>query len=106
MDTMSTVNIISIILGVVGGTGQIIASRRPVIGWTISLGLQPLWCVFYIAVGGYGLLLMSTYYGLAAFLNLRTAWRRRRAGQAPVQLCDHCRHETAAAASTAETTTG
>lgn len=70
---MDTVNILSTTLAVLGITGQIVAVRRPIIGWGLSIALQPIWYAFYITVGGYPLLALSTGYLIAAALHLRKA---------------------------------
>ena len=67
------------LLAAIGITGQLVASRRPVIGWSISIGSQPLWYVFYFSVGAYPLMLLSTGYLIAAVLHLRKALRTRAA---------------------------
>ena len=68
---------LSTALGVVGLTGQLVASRNPIVGWTISIAAQPLWYAFYITVGGWGLIPLSTGYLIAAVLHLRKALRGR-----------------------------
>lgn len=65
--------LLSTVLGITGVTGLMVASRNPVLGWTISITVQPLWYAFYISVGAYGLLPLSTGYLIAAILNLRAA---------------------------------
>jgi hypothetical protein len=72
---------LSLILGIVGITGQVIASRNPRAGWTISLANQPLWVLFAIVTHQYGLLLMNAGYATAAVLNLRRARRDQRTRQ-------------------------
>jgi hypothetical protein len=74
---MNTALILSSALGIVGVTGQVIAARNPIAGWTISIAAQPLWFAFYITVGGWPLLILSTGYLYAAIVNLRTALRAR-----------------------------
>lgn len=66
---------LSLILGIVGVTGQIVTSRNPRIGWAISLANQPLWIVFALTTGQYGLLLLTAGFTAAAALNLRRARR-------------------------------
>lgn len=63
----------SVILGLAGILGQLLMSRRPIAGWTIALLNQPLWVLFAILTGSYGLLLMTPGYLLAAAINLRKA---------------------------------
>lgn len=69
---------LSIILGVVGVSGQVVASRNALAGWTISLAAQPLWYAFTFTTGQYGLLILNTGYAIAAVLNIRRALRDRR----------------------------
>lgn len=63
----------SVILGLAGIAGQLLMTRRPIAGWTIALLNQPLWVLFALLSGSYGLLLMTPGYLLAAGLNLRRA---------------------------------
>lgn len=74
---------LSLILGIVGITGQVVASRNARAGWTISLLNQPLWVLFALATSQYGLLIMNAGYATAAVLNLRRAHRDQQARQSP-----------------------
>lgn len=71
--------VLSLLLGVAGITGQIVASRRPIVGWTISLLNQPLWIALALATHQYGLLLLTPGYVAAAAINLRRAVLRSQA---------------------------
>jgi len=75
---MNTTLALSTALGAMGVTGQIVAAHRPIIGWSISIAAQPLWYAFYITVGAWPLLVLSTGYFLAATLHLRKALIARR----------------------------
>lgn len=66
---------LSLILGVAGVAGQLLALRHPRAGWAIALANQPLWVALAITTGQYGLLLTCPGYATAAFLQLRRAHR-------------------------------
>lgn len=83
MNGMDPALLLSTLIAAFGITAQILASRRPVAGWSVSLAIQPLWYAFYFATGGYALMLLSTGYAYAAFLHLRRALR---AGRKPARL--------------------
>lgn len=68
---------LSTIIGAVGCAGQLIAVRSAIIGWTISVAIQPLWYAFYLTVGGWPLIPLSTVYAAAALLHLRKGLRAR-----------------------------
>ncbi len=57
--------LLSLLLGVIGVTGQFVAVRRPRAGWAICLAGQPLWVVFAVVHGQYGLLLLTAGYTAA-----------------------------------------
>lgn len=69
---------LSLVIGAFGVTGQLVMLKRPVIGWSISLCLQPFWYALAFTTGAYGLLVLNTGYFIAAILNLRKALRARR----------------------------
>lgn len=65
----------SLILGLAGVAGQLLISRRPVLGWAIAALNQPLWVVFAFLSGHLGLLVLTPGYLIAAVINLRKARR-------------------------------
>jgi hypothetical protein len=74
MDLATT---LSFILGIVGVTGQFVTARNPVLGWGISIAVQPVWYTFSIVSGSYGLLLLNTGFFAAAIVNFRKARQAR-----------------------------
>lgn len=83
---MDTVDVLSTTLATLGITGQLVAVRRPIAGWGMSIGLQPLWYAFYIVVGGYPMLALSTGYLISGVLHLRKSLR------GPACTCPTCPH--------------
>lgn len=69
--------VLSLILGIVGVTGQVVAARRPRAGWAICLAGQPLWVLFAVTTGQYGLLLLTAGYTVAQIRLLRATRRQR-----------------------------
>jgi hypothetical protein len=88
MTIMDTAFALSTAIGSLGVTGQLIASRHPVAGWSISIAAQPLWYAFYISVGGWGLIPLSTCYFAAAIVNLRAALHRRHTARTTIVIPD------------------
>jgi len=66
---------LSLVLAVAGCTGIILAGRGKVVGWVIGLAIQPVWAVFAIVSGGYGLLLTCLMYGTVYWINI-VKWRK------------------------------
>lgn len=73
---------LSLILGLVGVTGQLVASTgRQRAGWAISLAGQPLWVVFAVVEDLYGLLLLTAGYTFSQYRLLRQARNASRGAQ-------------------------
>jgi hypothetical protein len=68
---MSALLTLPTVLAVLGISGQLLAARTPLLGWTIGVLTQPLWYAFYFSVGAYPLMLLSTGYAIAALRLLR-----------------------------------
>lgn len=76
-DLLTPAFLLTAAIAIPGIAGQIIASRHRLLGWSISLALQPLWYAFYIVTGGYPGLLLSTGYLIAAAVNIRAELHAR-----------------------------
>lgn len=72
---------LTLILSLIGITGQIVMSRSRLAGATIALCAQPLWVWFAVTSGAQtrGLLLGTCGYTLAAVLGIRRGLADRRA---------------------------
>lgn len=85
---MDTADKLAILITVFGLSAQILAVRKPLAGWAISVGIQPLWYAFYAAVDKWPMMFLATGYAIAAVLHLRKAIRARRCDIAATQACD------------------
>ncbi|HVL40259.1 MAG TPA: hypothetical protein VM328_12790 [Fimbriimonadaceae bacterium] len=72
-----TALVLSLVLAAAGCLGLLLAGRGKWQGWAIGLAVQPVWALFGVATGGYGLLITSLMYGYVNARNLK-AWRRSR----------------------------
>jgi hypothetical protein len=61
---------LSIALSAFGCTGFVLAGKGDRRGWVIVLVAQPLWCVFAVVTGGYGICLTCLLYTVVAIRNL------------------------------------
>lgn len=68
---------LSLVLAGAGCTGLILAGRGKWYGWLIGLLVQPVWAIFAVITGAYGLLITCVMYGAVYVTNLRK-WRQTR----------------------------
>lgn len=67
---MTAAFLLSLVLAAGGCLGMLLAGRGMWQGWAVGLVMQPLWAVFAIATGSYGLLLTCLMYGTVFGRNL------------------------------------
>lgn len=66
---------LSLVMGVVGIVGLLIAGKGRWQGWLIGLLVQPVWVVFFIVVDAWPGVILPVAYGAVYTKNL-IAWRR------------------------------
>lgn len=66
---------LSLALAAMGCTGLLLAGRGKWYGWAIGFLAQPVWAVYAIVSGGYGLILTSVLYAVVYWQNLMK-WRK------------------------------
>ncbi|GEA79950.1 hypothetical protein [Cellulomonas uda] len=62
---------LSLALGAAGITGIFLAGSGRKVGWLIGLLIQPVWMVFAVVTGSWGLIPLAVGYGVVYGRNLR-----------------------------------
>jgi len=65
---------LSLVLAAAGCSGLLLAGRGKAVGWLIGLLIQPVWAIYGVISGGYGLILTSLLYAVVYWRNL-TKWK-------------------------------
>lgn len=66
---------LSMVLAAAGCSGLVLAGKGRWYGWALGLAIQPVWALFGIVSGAYGLIITSAAYAWVYWANL-ARWRK------------------------------